>query len=251
MRLKTLVFLLLATAGLAACGGPATPNVAQPTATSALPTSSPTPFVPVAEEVTFSTEDGVKLAGTFYKGSSTAVVMSHMSGGSRADWRDVPELLAERGYTVLAFDFRGRGASEGGYDPPASNVDLLAAVDYVKSRGADRLVLAGASMGAMASAKVAAASQADAVVLVAGTTSWSGLEVLDTELAAIKAPLLVISSEGDGYIDGTLHFYDAAGGPKEKHIYQGAAHGTDLMDEYGEDFRERIISFMMANVPVE
>lgn len=235
---------------LVACQGQSAGTSTQG-ATSPSPTlATPTLTAPQPQEVTFSTKDEVKLAGTFYKGSSTTVVFSHMSDGSRAEWHDVPGLLAARGYSVLAFDFRGRGESEGSFEPSSAAEDLLAAVAYVEAAGAERWVLVGASMGAMASAKVAAVKPADAVVLVAGTTSWRGLTVTDDELAAIKSPMLVITSEGDRYLDGTLHLHDVAGGPKQKHIYDGGAHGTDLLEVFADDFRNRIINFITSNSPL-
>lgn len=250
-KLRAGVILLVGCALLAACQPPAQESSGQ-AVTATTPTQQKEARVtPAPQEVTFSTSDDIQLSGTLYKGSSTAVVFSHMSHGSRADWRDVPELLAARGFSVLAFDFRGRGQSEGSFDPATAADDLLAAVAYMEAAGAEQLALAGASMGAMASAKVAALKPTKALVLVAGTTSWRGLTVSDDELTAIKSPLLVITSEHDLYAEGTLHLHDAAGGPKDKHIYEGAAHGTDLFDDYGEDLRSRIIDFIISNTTLD
>jgi esterase/lipase len=226
----------------AACGGPAAPiSTATPTTIQA---------TPAPRSVTFTTEDGIELSGTLYGQGTEAVIFSHMSHGSRAEWRELPEKMASMGYMALAYDFRGRGESDGTFDPPASGKDLMAAVAFVRKEGAQKIALIGASMGAMASAKVAAVETAEAVICLAGGISWSGLEVSDQELAAITAPLLVITSEEDRFVKDTLHIYEAASGPKEKHLYPGSTHGTDLFDTHGEDLSQRLINFIRKNMPL-
>lgn len=221
------------------------------------PASTPTSAPPVTQttgpveptEVTFTTTDGVTLSGTLYGAGATAVVFSHMSDGPRSEWRDLPELMAERGYMTLAYDFRGRGTSGGEFSPPASPDDVRAAVAFVRERGARSVALVGASMGAMASAKAAATDRPACLVFVAGTTSWNGLDVTDADVAANDAPKLFISSDEDTYINETLHLYEAASPPKEKYIYPGGAHGTNLFESQGDDFPRRIIAFIEGNAP--
>jgi pimeloyl-ACP methyl ester carboxylesterase len=234
---------------LTACGeSPALFGPLAGTPTTAVP-ATPTAAAVTPRAVTFTTADGVTLSGTAYGQGATAVIFSHMSDGSRAEWRDLPEQLAARGYRTLAYDFRGRGESEGTFAPDKADTDLRAAVAFMRQKGATDLALVGASMGAMASAKVAATDPPAALVLLTGTTSWNGLTVSDAEMAAIVAPKLVISSEQDGYLAGTLHLYDAAAPPKEKHIYPGGAHGTQLFDVYGDDLTARIVGFVTTRAP--
>jgi alpha/beta superfamily hydrolase len=220
----------------AACGGPAAP----------IPTTGQA--TPGPRSVTFTTEDGLQLSGTLYGQGTAAIIFSHMSDGSRAEWRDLPEKMAGMGYMALAYDFRGRGDSEGTFDPPASNKDLMAAVNFIRDEGAQKIALIGASMGAMASAKVAAVEKTEAVICLAGGISWSGPEISDQELAAISAPLLVITSEEDQFVQDTLHIYEVASSPKEKHLYPGRTHGTDLFDTHGADLSQRIINFILKNM---
>jgi alpha/beta superfamily hydrolase len=238
MRLRLIPLLAIAIL-LTACGSPVA-SVPAPT-----PQAAPEPRI-----VTFAAEDGVVLNGTLYGRGRTAVVLSHMSDGSQAEWAGFARVLAERGYMAFPFDFRGRGDSGGSFDPPAAPVDLRAAVAFARSEGAASVVLVGASMGAMASAKVAAVEKPTAVVMIAGTTSWSGLEVSDAELGAIAPPKLVISSERDEYISGTLHLYDASPEPREKYIYPGDLHGTELFREYGDDLTQRLLRFIEEHAPI-
>jgi hypothetical protein len=69
-----------------------------------------------AEKVTFKTADGVKLHGSFYptaKKNTPTVLMLHALGkdSRNAEWQELAEALAKKGYAVLTFDFRGHGNS--------------------------------------------------------------------------------------------------------------------------------------------
>jgi pimeloyl-ACP methyl ester carboxylesterase len=96
----------------------------------------------VKEEISFKTFDGVLIKGTFYpsqKGGSAPVVMFlHKLGGNRTqgDWESLAGKLQQKGYAVLAFDFRGHGASTE-IDPDTfwkfqSNTTFLNKVDSKK-----------------------------------------------------------------------------------------------------------------------
>lgn len=78
---------------------------------------------------TFSTQDGVNLKGTYYPGllgkDTVPIVLLHMWGGSRADWREIPEQLQKQGHAVLNLDLRGHGES-------TTVVGAVAQLDYKK-----------------------------------------------------------------------------------------------------------------------
>jgi dienelactone hydrolase len=71
-----------------------------------------------AEKVRFDTYDRVTIRGTFYassKGSKApCVILLHPIGGSSAQegWEGLAKKLQEKGFAVLAFDFRGHGDSK-------------------------------------------------------------------------------------------------------------------------------------------
>jgi pimeloyl-ACP methyl ester carboxylesterase len=78
------------------------------------------------EEVTFTSE-GARLSGTLYtpQVSYTAVVLVHGSG-QESRMREFATLLAASGISVLTYDKRGVGASEGVYTGPevgTNNID--------------------------------------------------------------------------------------------------------------------------------
>lgn len=219
-----------------------------PTSTSA-PTPLPTaPNIP-GVEVNFSTEDHVRLAGLLYgKSGTTAIICSHEHPGSKAQWSDSAPWFAARGYLVLAYDFRGWGESQGQFEASKLDRDVFAAIAFVKSRGAKRVILLGASMGADISL-IAASETRVAGVIALSPEYLFGLS--DTQIRAIAVPKLFINSEDDDFVDDTRQMFQRARAPKGLHLYPGAAHGVDILGgEYGQDLIGRILAFASRYAPL-
>lgn len=114
-----------------------------------------TPFevrVP-AEDVAFTSAEGVRLAGWWLDapGSRTVVVCAHGHRGTKSDMLGIGSGLWRAGHTVLLFDFRGNGDSGDGPQSLSHHeqADLRAAVDLAVARRPDaRVVVVGFSMGA-------------------------------------------------------------------------------------------------------
>jgi fermentation-respiration switch protein FrsA (DUF1100 family) len=109
-----------------------------------------------SESVTFQSTDGVALRGWFFPGSGgdRAVILVHGRNGNRTgdSAATVARFLLANGYSVLTFDLRGHGQSDGerfslGY---LERRDVAGAVDYLVARGyrQERIALLGSSMGA-------------------------------------------------------------------------------------------------------
>ena len=118
-----------------------------------------------AEEVSFPSRDGTRLAGWFIpartKGRSPAIVLSHGWGRSRAELLPHADLLHRAGFAVLAFDYRHRGESGG--DSITMGLrerdDLRGALDLLAARpevDAERIGVFGMSLGSVIAILVAA-----------------------------------------------------------------------------------------------
>ncbi len=127
-----------------------------------------------AEDVTFTSTDGVRLKGWLFHGAagSAPVVLCHDLGESKNAVVNIAIALNKAGFTVLAFDFRGHGASGGdGSTLGVQEVrDVLGAVDFVANLpkadvDARKIGIFGAGMGAHA-AVLAAAERPSLRVLV-------------------------------------------------------------------------------------
>lgn len=90
--------------------------------------------------------------------SRGTVLISHGNGGNMLHRYPIYAALLQQGYSVLAFDYEGYGASEG--RPSIDNCcrDGLAAYDFLKStlkEKPERIVLYGESLGGGVSAQIA------------------------------------------------------------------------------------------------
>lgn len=79
----------------------------------AQPPAAPDEFKPVDVDIT--TKDGVLLRMTYYPGKngkdSVPIILLHMFGGNRGDWKSLAELLHADGHALMALDLRGHGDS--------------------------------------------------------------------------------------------------------------------------------------------
>lgn len=251
---------------LAACGAPSTDSdggSGDPgpgggsggSGSVSLPTTTAAPTSPMAARaVTIPTADGATLSGRVYGSGPTAVVLSNMGDNNPAPWDGFAALLAGRGYTVLTYAYRYPTPSRTFTAAMAGDTvtDLRAAVDFVRGAGATRVALVGASLGGMATAKLAGSVGATAMVLVANPADLPDYDfhVTDQELAALTMPKLVIASTGDTTVPAaaTRALYDRAPEPKQFHEYPSPAHGVGLFStEHAADLRQRLTDFVVAN----
>lgn len=105
------------------------------------------------EAVTFSARDGVRLSGTLVTSPEAAgtVILVHGFKSGRAEMLDWLQFLYPT-YSVLLFDSRGTGSSDGVFGVGATeDRDIIGAVDLIASRklpGSDRIAVLGISLGA-------------------------------------------------------------------------------------------------------
>jgi predicted alpha/beta-hydrolase family hydrolase len=189
--------------------------------------------------VTFASADGVRLAGRLFGHGSVGVVLSHMLPADQTSWWDFARELADRGYLALTYDFRGycpggdAGCSRGAKDVGAIPQDVLGAIDEIRSAGATRVVLIGASMGGTASLVAAARPGTDvtAIVTLSAPVSIEGLVASPGVLTNVTAAKLFIAGNGDptGAADAAQRLYDTSPPPKRVDIVTSNDHGTDLL----------------------
>ena len=238
---------------LAACGAaeaPEAPPETLPTggATAVAPTGTPGPSA-VGSPVNFVTEDNVVVKGHLYGTGGAAVVFAHMYPNDQRVWAPFAAEVAGQGYTALTFDFRGYGETGGQKDISRIDRDLVAAVRFLRERDYDKVVLVGASMGGTAALKVAARDDlADiiaGVVAVSAAESFRGLVARD-DVSRISIPVLFVASEGDDGAPQSLQsMFERVGGQKDRRLFSGGAHGTELLDgEHAAEVKALILDFI-------
>src|SRR6185436_14958886 len=121
--------------------------------------------------VTFDTKDGATISGELYGTGKTAVIFSVM-GNCKPGWREFAQLAAAQEYMVLTYQWRGCKANS--VDEALIQKfleDTRAAITFARERGAEKIILVGASLGGCASAKLVVESQASGIVILASPSS--------------------------------------------------------------------------------
>lgn len=142
------------------------------------PKQDPCPYRPEGypslplEDVHFESRDGLELVGWFVPGTNGAtVLLAHGRGGYKCWMLPHADYLHRAGFSVLLFDFRYRGESEGNAQTLGAKEswDIQSAVDYLMTRpdvDPERVGVQGNSLGA-ATAVLAAAERPEIKGVVA------------------------------------------------------------------------------------
>jgi pimeloyl-ACP methyl ester carboxylesterase len=211
--------------------------------------------VATGRTISFTATDGVRLSGTLYGAGTTAVVLSNMGDNDPDRWAAFAPQLADRGYLVLTYSYRyPRDTSA--FDSTMANHtvdDLRGAVAHVRAAGATRLVLVGASLGGMATAKAAAVERPAAEVVLSSPVDLSeyGFHVTSAELRSATPKLFVASSDDTTVpFAATQRMFALAAQPKELQAFSGTEHGVHLFDgEHADALALRLIAFVSAKAP--
>lgn len=195
--------------------------------------------------VEFETRDGEARTGRLFGDGRVAVILTHMGRpeDSPDDWESFAVELADEGYQVMTHDRPGRrtGVWEG----------VLDAADYLSTHGAETVIAAGASIGAMGS--LHAATQEDSnlhgVIWFAGVLNSSGFHFSEEDVDDLACPLLLITGDRDTYgaAEDTRQLHEWVTAPSELIIVDSALHGTDILAQGGapaDQVRQAMIDFV-------
>ena len=234
-------------------GDPATTPAPTPTAPlPPTPTSVPATPPPAIELVTFTTRDDVRLAATLYNAGDIAVILAHQGtpGADQRTWQPFAEYIAEKGFTALTLDFRGRGQSGGALQTNALILDVNAAIQFLHERGYQRIVCIGDSMGGSACLRAAVENDLAGLVVIASPMSLGRpTDTQPADLAKLTLPKLFVCGEKDRFefvLEQVKQMYELSPEPKQLKIYEGApGHGTELFSStIGDEFRDLLVSFL-------
>lgn len=250
------------------------------TSTPAQPPLSATPHgAGVAyQDVSFQSagEDGVSLSGWWVSAPSASRVIVLVHGRYQNRSVFVPMLgpLVAHGYSVLAFDLRGHGASQESscFYGVREQRDVVAAVEWVQARGFAResIAVVGWSLGATSAlmampelpglgAVVADSAYADDSLLLARNVLQPGLRlalrsVRGVDLASIRpeedvssspTPLLVIHGSADAAVPADHAHRLVTAGPVSAELWIVADAGhLGAMGADPEGYIERIDEFL-------
>jgi hypothetical protein len=177
------------------------------------------------EDVVFKASDGVELNGWFYPAETNSpragmvVLLCHGNAGNISHRLDTCRALLGTGASVLVFDYRGYGRSQGRPSEEGTYRDAQAAYQWLRQRGfaGTNIIAFGESLGGGVAAELAAREMLGGLVLQSTFTSvpdvgaeifpwlpvrWLGTIRYDThaKLPRLKIPVLVMHSRADEMI---------------------------------------------------
>lgn len=212
-------------------------------------------------EVFLAAEDGVKIHAWLLPvaGARFTVLVCHGNAGNISHRLDrAVEMQRRLSVSVLLFDYRGYGRSEGRPDEEGTYRDARAAYGHlVESVGVkpEAIVLFGESLGAAVAVQLGLERPARAVILESAFTSISDMArsaypflppvgpLIRTryetaaKVARLKRPLLVLHGEDDEIVPLAQgrRVFEAAPGPKRFFAIPGAGH-NDTYTIGGESY---------------
>jgi hypothetical protein len=237
MRVRSSVGLVMVAVLAAGCGGGA-PTATTPTfatATSTKATAKPaTAFDdclrpgPSVRVVSVPAPGERLPAVVLGGGGSTGVVFANQSASVACGWLPYARNVARDGVRSVVFDYAAASRED----------EVLAAARWLRSHGARRVVLVGASIGGRAVVTAAARGgprQVAAVVSLSGERILGAQPDLLGDARRLRVPALWVSSANDGYTNfatETRQLYRGARGharPDRLLVVGGADHGIDLL----------------------
>ncbi|MDH5181509.1 MAG: alpha/beta hydrolase [Gammaproteobacteria bacterium] len=207
------------------------------------------------EDIRLTTADGVRLHAWYVpnRQAKYTLLFSHGNAGNISHRLDSIKIFHELGLSVLIYDYRGYGQSEGKLSEAGTYHDVRAGWHYLVNTlhlSPDQIVLFGRSLGGAMASKLATEVKPCGLILESAFASVPDLAAmlypfLPTRLLARfqynnvdhikhnKAPLLVIHSKGDEMIPWQQGraIYAAAVSPKSWLDIHGG-HNDGFMASY-------------------
>lgn len=203
------------------------------------------------DDLRLTTSDSVDLHAWFLPGDTEgAVMISHGNGGTIENVIPIAKAFRDMGASVLLYDYRGYGASEGTPSEEGTYRDAEAAFDWLLAKGfaADQITVYGHSLGGAVSIGLTTRRPVSNLIVENTFTSLAGIGAKAypwlpvRQLSRIhydsigRAPditvrTLVIHSFGDELIpiDMGRRLHDALGGDKQFMETSGGHNGGGFL----------------------
>ena len=191
--------------------------------------------------VALSTADGQTLQASVGVPSKAVngVVFVHMAGRSRDDWHAVADKLYRGGLLVLTVDLRGHGANVTGApaaltgaDWSAMVGDVQAGVAELRKRGAKKVAVVGAEVGANLALLAAADDPTiTSVALLSPGLDYKGLITGEAAKRYGARPVFYVASKDDPYgLRSATTLDSIATGVHTLQVFEKAGKGTAMFN---------------------
>lgn len=210
--------------------------------------------VPGGKDIVLTTEDGLRLGAWWFPPTrddrGQAVLFAPGNGGHREGRATLFAALAERGFTVLAMDYRGYGGNPGSPSEAGLAADACAAARHLRAAGfpPERTIYLGESMGTAVVSRLATTDPPAAIALRSPFTSladvakglygWLPVDAIIEDrfeaishLRGLHVPVTVIRGTADSIVPNALSAQVAAAVPilHEDLVLPGVEHNDLLL----------------------
>ena len=211
-------------------------------------------LTPAQQTVSFKTDDGGVIFADVYGSGDRGVVLAHGGRFNKESWKPQAQQLAAAGFRVLAIDFRGYGASHGPGDKDFFHapfqLDVLAAVRYLRAAGAKSVSVVGGSFGGSAAGDASIASQPgeiERIVMLGGAPNGPAEKLKSASLFIVARD----DANDDGpRLPGIRRQFEKAPEPKKLIVLDGSAHAQFLFQtDQAERVIQEILQFLNEKLP--
>jgi fermentation-respiration switch protein FrsA (DUF1100 family) len=214
------------------------------------------------EDARFQADDGVRIHGWYlpHERPRATILFCHGNAGNITHRADLLHMLHQRvGASVLIFDYRGYGRSEGKPTEKGILADARAARSWLSLRAGvpeKEIVLMGESLGGGVAVDLAARDGAQALVLQNTFSSLTDVAAVHYGLLPVRllmhtrldsaakigqyhGPLLQSHGDADTIVPYRLgrKLFQAANQPKQFITYAGADHNDPIAASYFDSLR--------------
>lgn len=213
------------------------------------------------EMVMIETPSGEKICAYYFKNSKAefTLLYSHGNAEDIGQNRFVFERFVNQGFSVLAYDYRGYGLSEGRPSEKNAYEDIAAAYAYLTVQAgvpANKIIPYGRSVGGAMAVDIATKKPVGGLILQNAFTSafrvisripifpFDKFKSLD-KIDKINCPVLIMHGSKDRIIK-PWHgkaLYKAAAEPKSYLMVEGVDHNDDMATAAWEQYWQKIRSF--------
>jgi len=208
-------------------------------------------------EIELTTEDGVKLRGTYKDSGEYAVILLHQMNRNRHDYDQFSRELNHAGYSTLAIDFRGHGESQlkwRDFDKSSTEKndfvkmekDAKAAKDFLTAKGKKIFAVIGASIAANIALIYGSHDKSiKTVVLLSPGMDYHNVRPAESA-GNYQGTVLLVSAKSDDYSYGSVkELAKMINGRHVEIFYDGDRHGTDMFA--GTDLNKKILKWLEEN----
>ena len=210
--------------------------------------------------IKITARDGTELAGIYLEepNSEFTILYSHGNGEDIGDLWDFFEMFVDEGYSVLGYDYRGYGRSEGRAAEKNVYEDVETVYEYLvgeMNTPEEKIIAMGRSVGAAAAMHLACERDVSGLILESAFVTafrvmtrvpllaFDKFRNID-KIRDVRCPVLVVHGKDDRLIPiwHGERLFKAAKEPKESFWVEGAGH-NDLSAVAGERYWEVLREF--------